>query len=96
MTHANGLLQASHIRIGVWSLVALALLAPLVAMQFTNEVNWGIEDFAVAALLLGGAGLALEAVLRFVRGTGARIGLGLAIGAALLLVWAELAVGLFH
>ena len=61
-----------------------------------SEVNWGIEDFAAAALLLGGAGLALEAVLRFVRGTGARLGLGLAIGVALMLVWAELAVGLFH
>ena len=96
MTHANGLVQANHIRIAAWGLVALALLAPLVAMQFTSEVNWGIGDFVAAAALLGGAGLALEAVLRFVRGTGARIGLGLAIGVALLPVWAELAVGLFH
>ena len=96
MTHANGLVQASHIRIAAWGLVAMALLAPLVAMRFTSEVNWGIGDFVAAAALLGGAGLALEAVLRFVRGTGARIGLGLAIGVALLLVWAELAMGLFH
>ena len=95
MSHGNGLLQANRMRIGAWALVPLLLLVPLVAMQFTSEVRWGIEDFAAAALLLGGAGLALEAVLRFVHDRRARIVLGMAVLAALVLVWAELAVGLF-
>ena len=74
----------------------LAVLALATAPALAADDCVVIEDFAAAALLLGGAGLALEAVLRFVRGTGARLGLGLAIGVALMLVWAELAVGLFH
>jgi hypothetical protein len=38
---------------------ALILLVPLVAMQFTDEVDWGVADFAVAGALLGGTGLLL-------------------------------------
>ena len=36
------------------------LLLPLVAMQFTDEVNWGVFDFVFAGALLGGTGLLLE------------------------------------
>jgi hypothetical protein len=39
---------------------ALILLVPLVAMQFTDEVDWGVADFVLAGLLLGGAGLLLH------------------------------------
>ena len=48
--------------------VALAtgfiLLLPLVAMQITDEVDWGLADFAVAGALLGGTGLLLELAAR--------------------------------
>jgi hypothetical protein len=44
--------------------VALAtgfiLLLPLVAMQITDEVDWGVGDFVAAGVLLGGAGLLLH------------------------------------
>ena len=40
------------------------LLVPLVAMQFTEEVNWSLFDFAFAAALLGGTGLLLERAVR--------------------------------
>jgi hypothetical protein len=43
---------------------ALILLVPLVAMQMTDEVDWGWFDFAVAAVLLGGTGLLLELAVR--------------------------------
>jgi hypothetical protein len=39
---------------------ALILLLPLVAMQFTDEVDWGVADFAFAGALLGGTGLLLH------------------------------------
>lgn len=79
-----------------WSAAGAILLVPLLAMPFTREVAWGAEDFLAAALLLGSAGLALELAVRLVRSTRARLAAGLAILGALLLVWAELAVGLFH
>ncbi len=71
------------------------LLIPLVAMQFTSEVNWSPFDFIVMGSLLLGTGLTIEFVLRKVKKTEHRIILCLAIIATLLLVWAELAVGIF-
>ena len=71
------------------------LLVPLIAMQFTSEVNWGIEDFALMAVLLFGTGLLIEVVLRYVQSKGNRILLCSVIIIALFLVWAELAVGIF-
>jgi hypothetical protein len=90
-------LQRAHVlRIAGWGLAAAALLVPLVAMAFTEEVSWGPEDFLVAALLLGGAGVALEVSVRLLPGIPARIAAATVIAAAFVLVWAELAVGLFH
>ena len=71
------------------------LLVPLIAKQFTSEVNWGIEDFALMAVLLLGTGLLIEVVLRQVQSKGNRILLCSLIIIALFLVWAEMAVGIF-
>jgi hypothetical protein len=43
---------------------ACILLVPLVAMQITNEVDWGVADFVFAGVLLGGTGLLLEVAAR--------------------------------
>lgn len=77
------------------SVVALLLLIPLVAMQFTNEVNWTLFDFLVAAALLLSAGFAFELILRRVKKPSNRIILVIALLISLLLIWAELAVGIF-
>jgi hypothetical protein len=80
--------------------VALAscalLLVPAVAMQFTDEVNWGPGDFAAATALLFAAGAGCVIVARLPRPRAQRIAIGLAIVAGAALVWAELAVGLLH
>ena len=81
-------------RVAGWGLAGAILLVPLVAMTFTAEMNWGAEDFLAAALLLGGFGLAFELAVRVTRSPIVRAVTGLALGALLLLVWAELAVGL--
>ena len=47
-------------RIAAWTGAALMLLLPLVAMQFTDEVNWSETDFIVAGALIGGTGLTLS------------------------------------
>ncbi|WP_205728694.1 MULTISPECIES: hypothetical protein [Flavobacterium] len=81
--------------IGIVLTVVFLLLIPLIAMQFTKEVNWNLADFVVAGVLLLGTGLICELVMRKVKNTNHRIILCAAILAALLLIWIELAVGLF-
>lgn len=73
----------------------LLLLIPLIAMQFSDEVNWTLFDFVVAAILLLGTGLVIEFVLRNVKKITHRIIICIIILAVLLLIWAELAVGIF-
>ena len=75
--------------------VVLLLLIPLIAMQFTDEVNWTLSDFAVAGVLLLGTGLMFDLVMRKVNKIKHRIVIYLAILVVLLLIWAELAVGIF-
>lgn len=79
----------------ILGVVAALLMVPLVAMQFTDEVNWTALDFAVMGALLTTTGLILEAVLRMVANTRNRILLVSAVVAVFLVVWIELAVGIF-
>ena len=81
--------------VGIVLTVAFLLLIPFTAMQFTNEVDWSLFDFAVAGVLLLGTGLLCELVLRLVTSTRARIILCGVLLLGLFLVWAELAVGVF-
>jgi hypothetical protein len=83
------------LRILAWGLVAVVLITPLVAMQFTTEVNWTTRDFVFAGALLIGAGLLIELVLWKARTQALRIGAALAIVAAVLVIWAQGAVGIF-
>jgi len=76
--------------------VALSILSiPLIAMGFTNEVNWSTFDFLVVGILLIGTGLVLEFILRKIKTLRYRIILGIVLFVVLLMVWAELAVGIF-
>lgn len=77
------------------SIVLLLLLIPLIAMQFTNEVNWSVMDFVMAGMLLFGTSLLIEFILRKVKSTKHRILLSGIVLFLLFLLWAELAVGIF-
>lgn len=79
-----------------WGAVALILLAPAVAMPFTDEVNWTTSDFVLAGALLIGGGAVIELVVWRVRSPAVRIGAGLFIVTIVALVWIEGAVGIFH
>ena len=68
-------------------------MVPLVAMQFTDEVAWDETDFVVAGALLVGTGLAYELGARMTGNTAYRPAVGVALAAALMLVWMNLAVG---
>ncbi len=74
---------------------AILLLIPLIAMQFTDEVNWTLFDFVVAGALLLGTGLMCELVIRKINNIKYRIAVCVALLVVLLLIWAELAVGIF-
>lgn len=79
----------------IFLIAASILLLPLLAMQFTKEVNWTLSDFIVAGLLLFGIGLVIEFVLRKIRKANIRNIIIASIIVVFLLIWAELAVGLF-
>jgi len=81
--------------IGILIAVAAILLIPFIAMRFTPEVNWSSFDFVIAGALLLGTGLLLDFVVRKVKKSKQRIALFVVIVAALLLIWAEMAVGIF-
>lgn len=73
---------------------AFLLLVPLVAMQFTDEVVWTLFDFIFAGTLLFGTGLAYELVARKANTFAYRAAVGVALAAALLLIWINGAVGI--
>jgi len=76
-------------------IIALLLLIPLIAMQFTDEVNWSILDFVIAGTLLFGTGVLCELALRKIKSFKYRLAILTCILLVLLAIWAELAVGIF-
>lgn len=86
--------RGSPWRVAAWSIAALLLLLPLVAMQFTNEVNWSLGDFIFAGLLIGIVGVTFELTVRVSRNYSYRAGVAFSLAAAFLTVWANGAVGM--
>lgn len=76
-------------------LAVCILLVPLVAMQFSDEVNWSPSDFVIAGLLLVGTGLVFEFVVRKIINPRRRLIFGTILVFVFLLIWADLAVGIF-
>lgn len=74
---------------------SLILSVPLIAMQFTDEVNWSLRDFAIMGVLLFGTGILIEFILSKVKDLKFRFIIGGAVLLIALLIWAELAVGIF-
>lgn len=86
--------RGNPLRWFVWGGAACLLLLPLVAMQFTSEVNWDAADFAViGAMLLIGCGV-YELGVRLGGSPAYRAGFGLAAITGFVLVWVNLAVGM--
>lgn len=74
----------------------LLLFIPLIAMRYTKEVNWGIFDFLIMSILLLTVGFSYELVLRKVKTLKNRIILFSIVLLLFLLIWAELAIGVFE
>jgi len=84
----------NHIRRVVLGTVIL-LLIPLVAMQFSNSVNWELNDFVVAGVLLFVAGLILDLILTRVHGKNRKLVATGVLAVVFVYIWAELALGIF-
>jgi cytochrome b len=91
--HKENLMKNKNI-VRIALVTAFLLLIPLVAMQFNTGVDWNLFDFIVAGTLLFGSGLAYELIARKGGNTAYRAAVGIAVAAALLLAWINLAVGI--
>ncbi len=79
----------------LYSIPFVILSIPLIAMQFTKEVNWTVSDFLVMGILLFATVFTIDFVLKKFKTLKSRLILIFAIVTLLVLVWAELAVGIF-
>mgnify|MGYP005999866909 CR=1 FL=1 len=76
------------------STVLLLLCIPLIAMQFTAEVNWELMDFVVAGTLLLGTGFCINYFRTKLNNRLLKITLTIATVVMLLITWIQLAVGI--
>jgi hypothetical protein len=71
-----------------------ALLLPLVLMKFTDEVNWSISDFTIVGVLIFATALSYRVVTQRVAGLAYKLAFAMALGTTLVMIWANLGVGL--
>lgn len=71
------------------------LLIPLIAMYYSDEVHWTLIDFAIMGVLLLVAGMWTQRVVKRVKSFPRRATYIILVILLFLLVWAELAVGIF-
>lgn len=77
------------------AIVVILLLIPFIGMQFTKEIAWTGLDFLVMGILLLSTGLLAEFTFRRVTNKKRKTTLLITIILMFLMVWAELAVGIF-
>ena len=83
------------IQIKIFLVVILLLTIPLIAMQFTDEVEWSPSDFMIMGLLLSVTGFTGVLISKKVNSYSHRVLLLVIFAIIFLLIWAELAVGIF-
>jgi hypothetical protein len=93
-SRTNDMLMRNSVFLWIAVVTGLLLLIPLLAMQFTSEVNWNIADFIVMGILLFSAASVFVLVSRR-SPRRRRVVIGVTVAAAVLYIWAELAVGVF-
>jgi hypothetical protein len=71
------------------------LFIPLIGMMFTDEINWTLSDFIIMGFLLLGFGMGIDLISTRTKNSKFRILYILIVCVLFLLIWAELAVGIF-
>jgi hypothetical protein len=81
-------------RIAGWSIPAILLALPAIAMRYTNEVDWDVADFIVMGALFGSIGLGIEFLIRQSDSLAYRAGAVAALVTSFLIIWINAAVGM--
>ncbi len=76
--------------------LVLLLLIPFVGMQYSNEVKWSLNDFIIMGVILLSFGIIINKIIYHVVAFNKRVILISTLIILFLLLWAELAVGLFN
>ena len=79
----------------LYSLPFAILSIPFIAMQFTKEVNWTLSDFVIICGMLFATVFAIDLVLKKFKTLKSRLVIVSVIVLLLMIVWAEMAVGIF-
>ena len=87
-TTPNSARRGIPFRLIGWGGAAFVLLLPLL-----TNAPWTLSDYVVMGVMLGGAGLVLEAAARMSGNLLYKAGIALAVAASFLLIWVNLAVG---
>ena len=93
MTESQNRRWETLLRAAAWGGAAVLFLIPAAAQLLWDEMAWGAEDFITWAVMLLVACGGFELVMRGSRNWAYRFAAAIAIGAAFLLVWVNLAVG---
>jgi hypothetical protein len=81
-------------RIPMWSGAAALLALPAIAMQFSKEISWGLEDFLIVGILLAAVCGTVELASRVSTNGLYQAGVALAAAGGFSLVFINLAVGI--
>jgi hypothetical protein len=73
----------------------LLLIIPLIGMNFTNDIDWDLSDFIVAGLILLVFSLTANFIVLGISNRNRRVFFITILLILFILVWAELAVGIF-
>ncbi|MCR5873458.1 hypothetical protein LRS10_04205 [Phenylobacterium sp. J426] len=84
------------LRVWTWGLAGLVFAAAVAGSLLWGEMNWGREDVLALGALLAGGCLGYELVARATRRPWLRLAGAAAVALVVILVWAELAVGIFR
>lgn len=76
-------------------IVVLLLCIPLIAMQFTDTVDWQLHDFLIVGILLFGTSIVLNYLIGKVKGRNNQIISASILILLLVFVLLELSVGIF-
>lgn len=79
----------------IFAVPVLLLLLALLGNTFVKGWNWSVSDFLIAAVLLFGTAFFVNLVIRSKRKILSKLAICFVILLVLVLIWAELAVGIF-